>query len=107
MNRKETKKNVKKAVALHYNPPKDRAPKVTAKGSGLIAEKIIALAKSHGVPIQEDPALVQILSQLDFYQEIPPSIYLVVAELLAFIYSLNNKYGTRGQTPHRRGSKER
>jgi flagellar biosynthesis protein len=99
MNRKEAKKSIKKAVALQYVPPKDRAPKVTAKGSGLIAEKIIALAKSQGVPIQEDPALVQILSQLDFHQEIPPSIYLVVAELLAFIYSLNKKYGARGQAP--------
>ena len=90
---------MKKAVALQYTPPKDRAPKVTAKGSGLIAEKIIELAKSHGVPIQEDPALVQILSQLDFHQEIPPSVYLVVAEILAFIYSVNNKYRARGQAP--------
>jgi flagellar biosynthesis protein len=99
MDRKGTKKSLKKAVALQYTPPKDRAPKVTAKGSGLIAEKIIELAKSHGVPIQEDPALVQILSQLDFHQEIPPSVYLVVAEILAFIYSVNNKYRARGQAP--------
>jgi flagellar biosynthesis protein len=97
MGRKESKKSTKKAVALQYNPPKDRAPKVTAKGSGLIAEKIIALAQSHGVPIQEDPALVQILSQLDFHQEIPPSVYLVVAEILAFIYSVNNQYKERQQ----------
>jgi flagellar biosynthesis protein len=99
MGRKEKKNSLKKAVALRYNPPKDRAPKVTAKGSGLIAEKIIELAKSHGVPIQEDPALVQILSQLDFHQEIPPSVYLVVAEILAFIYSVNNKCKVRGQAP--------
>jgi flagellar biosynthesis protein len=99
MGRKEKKNSLKKAVALRYNPPKDRAPKVTAKGSGLIAEKIIELAKGHGVPIQEEPALVQILAQLDFHQEIPPSIYLVVAEILAFIYSVNNKYKARGQAP--------
>jgi len=99
MDRKETRKSLKKAVALQYNPPKDRAPKVTAKGSGLIAEKIIELAKTHGIPIQEDPALVQILSHLDYHQEIPPSVYIVVAEILAFIYSLNNKYRARGQAP--------
>ena len=92
MNPPEKKNARKKAVGLKYTPEKDRAPKVTAKGSGLLAEKIIELAKKHGVPIQEDPALVQILSQLDFYQEIPPSIYLVVAEILAFIYSANQKY---------------
>ncbi len=82
-----------RAVALKYTPRVDRAPKVTAKGSGLIAEKIIELAQTHRIPIQEDAALVQILSQLDFYQEIPPSVYGVVAEMLAFIYSLNRKYG--------------
>jgi flagellar biosynthesis protein len=65
---------------------------VTAKGSGRVAEKIIALAKEHGIPIQEDPALVQVLSQLDFYEEIPPPVYGIVAEILAFIYSINQKY---------------
>ena len=91
---KEPKKKATppKAVALKYTPKVDRAPKVTAKGSGLLAEKIIELAKEHRIPIQEDPALVQILSQLDFYEEVPPSVYGVVAEILAFIYSLNNKY---------------
>ena len=93
--REEKKGAPKKAVALKYTPEVDRAPKVTAKGSGLMAQKIIELAKKHGIPIQEDPALVQVLSQLDFYQEIPPSIYLVVAEILAFIYSVNQKYQAR------------
>ena len=93
MKDQEQKKSTPQAVALRYTPKVDRAPKVTAKGSGLVAEKIIELAKAHRIPIQEDPALVQILSQLDFYQEIPPSVYGVVAEILAFIYSLNNNYG--------------
>jgi flagellar biosynthesis protein len=91
---KEPKKKnpFRQAAALHYRPKVDRAPKVTAKGAGLVAEKIIELAKKHGIPIQEDPALVQILAQLDFYQEIPPSVYGVVAEILAFIYRMNQKY---------------
>jgi len=50
------------------------------------------LAKTHRIPIQEDPELVQVLSQLDFYQDIPPSVYAVVAEILAFIYHLNKKF---------------
>ncbi len=90
---KKEKKPSPKAVALKYTPKVDRAPKVTAKGSGLVAEKIIDLARKHKVPIREDPALVQVLSQLDFRQEIPPSVYGVVAEILAFIYSLNHRYG--------------
>ncbi len=97
MKNQEKKKPTPQAVALKYAPRVDRAPKVTAKGSGLVAEKIIELAKKHRIPIQEDPALVQILSQLDFYQEIPPSVYAVVAEILAFIYSMNKKYAAATQ----------
>jgi flagellar biosynthesis protein len=92
MDPKENKKPVKKAVALRYIPALDRAPKVTAKGSGLLAQKIIELAREHGISLKEDPVLIQILSQLDFYQEIPPSIYVVVAEILAFVYSVNNRW---------------
>jgi flagellar biosynthesis protein len=92
MDPKNKKKTISKAIALKYLPDRDRAPKVTAKGSGVLAEKIIELARKHGIPIKEDPALVQILAQLDFYQEIPPSTYVVVAEILAFIYSMNHQW---------------
>ncbi len=92
MSRKEKRSPTKRAVALKYIPEKDRAPKVMAKGSGILAQKIIELAKKHGVPIQKDPALVEILAQLDFYQEIPPSVYVIVAEILAFIYSMNHRW---------------
>jgi flagellar biosynthesis protein len=81
-----------KAVALKYVPGQDQAPKVTAKGSGALAQKIIDLAREHGVPIKEDPALVQVLAQLDFHEEIPPTVYVVVAEILAFIYSMNRQW---------------
>ena len=91
--RHQAKKEIpKKAVALRYDPPRDQAPRVTAKGSGIVAQKIIDLGKKHGIPIQEDPFLIQVLSQLDFYQEIPPKIYLLVAEILAFIYRLHQRY---------------
>ncbi len=70
----------RRAAALRYRPGKDSAPRLTAQGSGAVAEKIIALAREHGIPVQEDPALIQVLAGLDLNQGIPPSIYLVVAE---------------------------
>jgi flagellar biosynthesis protein len=85
-------KNLKSAVALKYQTDTGTAPKVTAKGEGLVAERIIELAKQNQVPIKEDPDLVQILSEVDINKEIPPSVYKVVAELLAFVYKLNTKY---------------
>jgi len=98
MRQDEKKGPFKKAVALKYVPHQDRAPKVTAKGSGELAQRIIELAKKNGIPIKEDAALVQILAQLDFYQEIPPSVYVVVAEILAFIYSMNNRWRGLGRS---------
>jgi len=77
------------AVSLKYRPKSDSAPRVTAKGKGKIAEKIIKIAKEHDIYIHEDPDLIEVLSKLDINEEIPPDLYLVVAELLAFVYSLN------------------
>ena len=81
----------KKVVALRYTPPEDVAPKVIAKGQGTIAEKIIEIAQKNHIPIKDDPELVNILSMLDLDEEIPPSVYKVVAEILAFVYSLKKK----------------
>ena len=89
------KPRFQKAVALRYRPDRDQAPKVSAKGSGRVAEKIIQLARDHGIPIHEDPALVEVLSQLDLHQEIPPTVYVVVAEILAFVYSLHQRWRDR------------
>jgi flagellar biosynthesis protein len=85
--KKKMKKN--SAVALKYQAGSDRAPKVAARGKGKIAEKIIELAKEHHIYIHEDPDLIEILSTLDINEEIPQNLYVVVAELLAFVYSLN------------------
>ncbi len=82
-------KNRKKAVALRYDRLKDDAPKVMAKGQGKVAENIIALALAHGVPIKDDPDLVEVLASLEINQEIPAEIYVAVAELLAFVYAAN------------------
>ncbi|MDQ7838064.1 MAG: EscU/YscU/HrcU family type III secretion system export apparatus switch protein [Thermodesulfobacteriota bacterium] len=89
------KKKIKKAVSLKYEPVKDHAPKVTAKGQGVIADKIIALAKENNIPIHEDPDLVEILSKLDLEEEIPPTVYVLVAEILAFVYRMNERWPGR------------
>jgi len=83
------KKIYKKAVALKYDRKKQDAPKVTAKGQGRVAEKIIELAKKNNIPIKDDPDLIEILSSLEINEEIPSEIYVAVAELLAFVYSMN------------------
>ena len=84
-----TRKRQDTALALKYQPKSDRAPKVTAKGKGKLAEKIIEIAQKNNIYIHNDPDLVEILSQLDINDEIPPELYIVAAELLAFVYSLN------------------
>jgi flagellar biosynthesis protein len=84
-------KQERTAAALKYTQGKDSAPKLVAKGRGAVAEKIIEIARAHGIHIKEDKALVEVLSSLDLYQEIPPELYKAVAEILAFIYRLNKK----------------
>lgn len=79
----------RRAVALRYDAPKDTAPVVTAKGTGFIADKILELAREHGVPIQQNRVLVQALSILNLEQEIPAEAYRAVAEILAFLYRLD------------------
>jgi len=79
----------KKAAALRYNPGLDQSPTMVGAGSGKIAEQILKLAKEHNIPIHEDADLVEILAHLNPGDEIPPATYVVVAEILAFIYKVN------------------
>lgn len=83
------KEKPKKAVALKYEKEKDRAPRVTAKGRGDVARRILEIAKEHNIPIREDADLVEVLSKLDLEEEIPPHLYRVIAEVLSFIYRIN------------------
>ncbi len=78
-----------KAVALGYDEEDDEAPRVKAKGEGEVAEKIIELAEREDVPLYEDKDLVELLYGLDLDEQIPPSLYEVVAEVFAFLYRLN------------------
>jgi flagellar biosynthesis protein len=90
MNRLPGKDARSLAVALKYAPG-DAAPKVVAKGRGLIAEEIITRAKAHGVYVHESPELVTLLSQVDLDDHIPPTLYIAVAELLAWLYRVEQK----------------
>lgn len=81
-----------KAVALKYDSKENNAPVITASGRGQIARIIIEKAKENGVHVQEDPALIEVLSKLDIGSVIPPELYQSIAEVLAFIYRLDKSY---------------
>lgn len=89
---KEKNEKMKKAAALSYKPGEEKAPKVVASGRGVIAEKIIERAKENKIPVYEDEYLAEALSEIKLGSEIPPELYEVVAEVLAFISRLDGKY---------------
>lgn len=84
------------AVALAYKEA-DAAPRVVAKGRGLIADEIIARAREHGIFVHESPELVGLLMQIDLDDRIPPQLYAAIAELLAWLYVLES--GNSGLPP--------
>ncbi len=77
------------AVALRYNGL--GAPRLSAKGRGEVARKILSLAEENGIPVHEDGDLAYLLSTIDLDKEIPRNLYLAVAEVLAFAYALSGK----------------
>jgi flagellar biosynthesis protein len=78
----------KKAVALRYDPEKDNAPVVLAKGYGELAERIIKIAKERNIPVVEDKDLISALIKVEVFEEIPPELYRAVAKVLVFIKTL-------------------
>jgi flagellar biosynthesis protein len=81
------------AVALQYRRAADPAPRVVAKGEGELAEKILELAREHGVEVRNDADLVQLLSAVELETEITVEAFVAVAEILSFIYR------SKGQRP--------
>lgn len=79
------------AAALAYDPQTDQAPRVVASGKGKIAEQIIAVAQQYQVPVYEDAELSAALALVNLDEEIPPELYLVVAEVLAYIYRVMHR----------------
>ena len=84
-------KQMKRAAALKYDQAKNMAPRVVARGKGLIAEQIIRVARENNVPLHEDPNLVNVLEAMELESEIPDELYRAVAEVLVFIYRLNGR----------------
>ncbi|NPA15462.1 MAG: flagellar biosynthesis protein FlhB [Deferribacteres bacterium] len=80
---------IRKAVALKME--EEEVPKVVAKGKGAVAEKILEIARKHGVPIRRDKPLTEALMALEVGQEIPPELYRAIAEVMAFVYNLKKK----------------
>ena len=90
----------RKAVAIKYNPI-DTAPKVVAKGAGIIAEKIMEKAWDTDVPLYQDAKLADELTRLDFGEYIPPELYDVVAQVLIFISNLDKMENYRKNAQQR------
>ena len=87
------------AVALTYSTG-ESAPRVVAKGRGLIAQEIIERAREAGVYVHESPELVGLLMQVDLDERIPPQLYVAVAELLAWLYALESGTKTTNMPPN-------
>lgn len=81
----------KQAVALRYDRQREAAPRVVAKGAGATADNIVAVAEGNDVPVYVEPQLVQQLMRLDLAEVIPPALYQVVAEVLAYVYRLDRR----------------
>jgi flagellar biosynthesis protein len=81
----------RKAVALRYRESMDAAPRVLAKGGGAVADRIIALAHEHHIPLHEDRDLVTLLGALELDAQVPPSLYHALAEVLAHLYRANHR----------------
>lgn len=88
MNKERTRK---KAVAVAYDHI--GAPRVIAKGNGLIAERMVEIAEEKNIPIQKNETLMEALMQIELTKEIPPELYQAVAEVLAFIFKLDKSKG--------------
>ena len=77
------------AAALGYDRGTEDAPRLLARGRGDVAERILARARDHDIPIEKDPDLLQCLGSLEIGQEIPVEAYAAVAQVLAFLYQKN------------------
>jgi flagellar biosynthesis protein len=88
-----------RAVALRYDRESQSAPKLLAKGQGAVAERLLAIAMEKGIPLYRDPELLEVLGQLDVGAEIQPELYQAVAEVLIYIYKMNQKKKGLGPNP--------
>lgn len=83
---------IKQATALKYDLQQDQAPEVVATGTGEVAEEIVRVAESHAIPVYKDPTLARALGQLELGSLVTPELYKAVAEVLVFVYSLDQTH---------------
>jgi flagellar biosynthesis protein len=93
MSKPEQPPRPRRAAALRYDKDKSSAPKVVAAGAGLIADRIVEIAREQGLPVREDPALAEALARLELEQEIPAELFVAVAEVLVWAYRLEPRRG--------------
>lgn len=89
---------LQQAIALTYEVG-DAVPRVVAKGRGVIAQRIIEEAKAHNVFVHESKELVALLMRVNLDDQIPPALYAAIAEILAWLYQLENGLGTEADSP--------
>jgi flagellar biosynthetic protein FlhB/flagellar biosynthesis protein len=85
------------AIAVKYDKDKDAAPRIVAKGLRLKAEKIREIARQYNIPIMKNVALASALYRIDVGQEVPEELYDAVAEVLNFVYALQQEQQAGGQ----------
>ncbi|HTZ54603.1 MAG TPA: EscU/YscU/HrcU family type III secretion system export apparatus switch protein [Candidatus Acidoferrum sp.] len=86
------------AAALKWDPLASEPPEVVAVGRGITAETIVRIAKERGIPLYEDPGLVEALARLNVSEFIPRELYTVVAEVLAYVYRVDQAFRERADT---------
>ena len=96
--KKEPEEKPNTAVALAYDPNSDEAPRVIASGKGVLAEKILSVAKEEHIPVHQDAPLAKTLSNLEIGENIPPELYEVVAEILLFVDRMDKWKDVMAQT---------
>ena len=86
------KEKRKKAIALKYKLNEDTAPKIVAKGSGIIADKIISKAEESNVRVVENEGVTESLFNVEIASEIPTEMFEAVAGILAFVYKMDREH---------------
>ena len=88
-------KNARSAIAIRYDMEQDAAPVILAAGRGEFAEDILKIAEDHKIPFYEDKGLADLLLKLEVSTEVPQEMYSLIAEVLAFIFRLDQMASKR------------
>ncbi len=94
---RRNREDERRAVALQYDGK--NAPAVTASGSGELARTLIDIAREHGIPLFENEPLLNLLADMDVGEEIPETLYLCIAQVIAFAYKIQGKVPEGWQPP--------